>query len=79
MSSLTLENYCISHRHKLFDQFTKHSLNTFEPQKPWKYKQLWGLKPDPIIKKILSIIFIISDLLIYGGETQSKKYLSNFG
>ena len=34
---------------KAFGQTTKQPLNSFEPQKPLKYKQLRGLRPDPII------------------------------
>ena len=44
---MNLENYCICRRHKLFGQTTKQPLNNFDPQKPWKYKQFWGLRPDP--------------------------------
>ena len=25
----------------------KQPLGNLEPQKPWKYKQLWGMRPDP--------------------------------
>ena len=31
----------------LFGQTTKQLLGNFELWKPWKYKQLWGLGPDP--------------------------------
>ena len=31
----------------LFVQTTKQTLNKFEPWKSWKYKQLWGMGPDP--------------------------------
>ena len=44
---LNPENYCIPRRHRLFGQTTKQPLNYFEPGKPWKYKQLWVLRPDP--------------------------------
>ena len=44
---LNPENYCIPHRHRLLVQTTKQPLSNFDPQKPWKYKQLWGLRPDP--------------------------------
>ena len=44
---MNLENYYIRRRHRLFGQTTKQPLNNFEPQKPWKYKQFWGLWPDP--------------------------------
>ena len=30
-----------------YDQTAKKTLNNFEPIKPWKYKQLWGMTPDP--------------------------------
>ena len=30
-----------------YDQTAKQTLNNFEPIKPWKYKQLWGMTPDP--------------------------------
>ena len=44
---MNLENYCILRRHRLFGQTTKQPLNNFEPQKPWKYKQFRGMRPDP--------------------------------
>ena len=44
---LNFENDCIPRRHKLFGQTNKQQLNNFEPQKPWKYKLFWGLRPDP--------------------------------
>ena len=44
---MNLGNYCILYRHRLFCQTTKQPLNNFEPQKPWKYKQSWGQRPDP--------------------------------
>ena len=31
----------------LFGQTTKQLLSNFELWKPWKYKQLWALGPDP--------------------------------
>ena len=40
-------NYCIPHRHRLLGQASKQPLSNFEPKKPWKYKQLLGLRPDP--------------------------------
>ena len=40
------EIYCIPRTDRLLDQTTKQTLSNFEPQKPWKYKQLSGLKPD---------------------------------
>ena len=42
ISNINFENYCILCMQKLFGQTTKQPLNNFEPQKPWKYKQLWG-------------------------------------
>ena len=47
MSILNPENYCIYLSHRLLGQTTKQPLSNFELQKPWKYKQLWGLGPDP--------------------------------
>ena len=44
---LNPENYCISCRHRLLVQTTKQPISNFEHQKPWKRKQLWGLRPDP--------------------------------
>ena len=44
---MILENYCILGGHRLFGQTTKQPLNNCEPQKPWKYEQFWGLRPDP--------------------------------
>ena len=35
----------ISCRKRLAGQTTKQPLSNFEPRNPWKYKQLWGLKP----------------------------------
>ena len=40
------ENYCIPWRHRLLGQTTKQPLSNSEPQKSWKYKQLWGLSHD---------------------------------
>ena len=40
------ENYCVPGWHRLLGQTTKQPLSNLEAQKPWKYKQLWGLKPD---------------------------------
>ena len=31
----------------LLGHTTKQPLCNFEPRKPWKYKQIWGLRPDP--------------------------------
>ena len=31
----------------LLGQTTKQALSNFEPWKPWKYKQLSGMRPDP--------------------------------
>ena len=59
------ENYCIPHRHKSFDQTTIQSLDNSEPAKPWKYKQLRGLRPS-------SIISVILGLLIYEGKYSTK-------
>ena len=42
-----LKNTVVSRRHSLLSQTTKQPLSSFEPRKPWKYKQLWGLRPDP--------------------------------
>ena len=44
---LSPENYCIPPRHRLLGQTTKQTLSKFEPQKPWKYKEPWELRPDP--------------------------------
>ena len=43
---LNSENYSIPHRHRLLGQTTNQPLNNFELRKLWKYKQLWGLRPD---------------------------------
>ena len=65
---MNLENYCILRRHRLFVQTTKQPLNNFEPQKPWKYKQFWGLRPDPsCLEKKISVRKIKAELL--------KKYV----
>ena len=61
---MNLENYCIPRRHRLFDQTTKQPLNNFEPQKPWKYNQFWGLRPDPsCLEKKISVRKIKDELL----------------
>ena len=44
---MKLANYCIPRRHRLLHQTIKQPLSNFEPWKPWKYKQLSGLRPDP--------------------------------
>ena len=41
------ENYRVPRRQRLLDQNTEERLSNSEPQKPWKYKQPWGLRPDP--------------------------------
>ena len=48
------ENYCVPHRHRILGQTTRQPLINFETQEPWKYKPLWGLRPDPscLLKKI---------------------------
>ena len=49
-------NYYIPRRHGLLGQTTKQTFSNFEPKKPWKYKQLWWLRPDPIyLKKKISV------------------------
>ena len=61
---MNLENYYIRRRHRLFGQTTKQPLNNFEPWKPWKYKQLWGLMPDPsCLEKKISVRKIKAELL----------------
>ena len=40
--------HCILRRHGLLGETTKQPLTNFEPLKPWKYKQLWGLRPGPL-------------------------------
>ena len=58
MPILNLEKYRIPHRHMLFCQTSKKPLSNFEPQKLLKYKQLWGLSPDPscLYKKVYLFI-----------------------
>ena len=62
---MNLENYYgIRRRHRLFGQTTKQTLNNFELQKPWKYKQFWGLRPDPsCFEKKISVRKIKAELL----------------
>ena len=61
---MNLENYCILHRHRSFGQTTKQPLNNSEPQKPWKYKQFWGLGSDPsCLEKKISVGKIKAELL----------------
>ena len=47
MLVLNPENYFISRGRRLFGQITKQLSNNFEPQKPWKCKQLSAMRPDP--------------------------------
>ena len=44
---MNTENYCIPGRHRLLVQTIKQPLSNSEPQKSWKYKELWGLRPYP--------------------------------
>ena len=41
------ENCFIARKHSYLVEplMNKQPLSKFEPQKPWKYKQLWGLRP----------------------------------
>ena len=69
-------NYSISHRKRLLGQTTKPPLSNFGAQKPWKYKQLWGMSPDPscFIKKknvICSLFCFLPEFKIK--ETKKKK------
>ena len=48
-------DYCIPHRHKFIGQTTKQPLSNFELQKPWKYQQFQGLRPDPSCFKKISV------------------------
>ena len=41
------ENYRVPRRQRLLGQITEERLSNSEPQKLWKYKQPWGLRPDP--------------------------------
>ena len=51
--------------HKPLGQTTKQPLTNFEHQKPWKYKQLWGLKRDPCcLWKKISVKFQFHALTI---------------
>ena len=40
MLILNSENYCVLYRHRLLGQPAKQPINNFEPQVPWKCKQL---------------------------------------
>ena len=61
---MNLESYCIRSRHLLFGQTTKQPVNNFETQKPWKYKQFWGIRPDPsCLEKKVSVREIKAELL----------------
>ena len=53
---LNTENYCISCRHRLLGHTTKQPLSNFEPREPWKYNELWGLRPDPGLYIYISAI-----------------------
>ena len=49
-------NYWIPRRHRLVGQTTRQPLSNFKPLKPWKYKQLSGLRPDAsCLLKTLSV------------------------
>ena len=59
-----LEHYCILCRQRWFDQTTKQPLKNFEPQKPCKYKQFWGLRTNPSsLEKKISVRKIKAGLL----------------
>ena len=51
---MNTKNYCIPHRQRILDLTTKQPLSNSKPQKPWKYEQLWRLRPDPscLYKKV---------------------------
>ena len=51
------ENHLNKLKMFVFGQTTKQILSTFEPWKSWKYRQLWGLGPDPscLFKKKKSV------------------------
>ena len=65
------KKYCIPRKQTLLGQTTKQPLSNFDLQKPWKYKQLWELKPDPklLIKKVYT-----NDILL---QTGSYLYTDN--
>ena len=47
ISILNPENFFILRRYRLLGQTTKQPLSNFETRQRWKYKQLFGLRPDP--------------------------------
>ena len=51
----------------LFGKTTKQPLSNFEPEKPLKYKQLWGLRPDP------SCLWIKINVIEKAGYTESPR------
>ena len=61
------ENYCSPRRHMLFGKGTKQPLSNSEPEKPWKYKQLWGLRPDP------SYLWIKINVIEKAGYTENPR------
>ena len=70
---MNLENYCIPRRHRLLGQTTKQPVSNFDPPKPWKYKQLWGLTPDPSclsIKKVYNKNVCKHHVPIYDGSDE---------
>ena len=48
----------------LFGQTTKQPLSNFEPWKSRKYKQLWGLWPDPSFLLNNECVWIISTTFV---------------
>ena len=54
VTRLNPKNNFIPRRHSLLGQTTTQPLSKFEHWKPWKYKQLWGLRPHPsFLQKII--------------------------
>ena len=73
-SFLNSENCSIPHRLSWFGQTTKHSLSNFEPQKPWKYKQCWGLRSGPFAYKQSLVSYHFSFFVIHNFFKRQNPY-----
>ena len=45
--SMTNAEKSLEYTQNVFGQTTRQSFSNFEPWKSWKYKQRWGLRPEP--------------------------------
>ena len=73
-SFLNSENCSIPHRLSWLGQTTKHSLSNFDPQKPWKYKQCWGLRSGPVAYKQSLVSYHFSFFVIHNFFKRQNSY-----